>query len=99
MKHPIFPKVGELLKFTGVPDFIYPQFSHYRRASRDLVVGQVYKCTRVDIYSSYCAVWVEVNGKQIDEFLTSVCFKRNDTQVTMFDETESTPELLKGWWE
>jgi hypothetical protein len=61
---PEFPQAGDVLKFTGVPAFYYPQFTNMRvYANEHLVVGNQYTVSKSEIYSSWCAVWVEGHGE------------------------------------
>jgi hypothetical protein len=55
-----FPSVGDKLKFIGVPKVYYPMFTNMRKeAAEHLEDGKVYTVTRVEVYSSWCAVWVD----------------------------------------
>ena len=60
MKQIPFPSVGDKLKFRGVPKMYYPMFTNLKDlAEKNLKVGQVCTVRKVDIYSSWCAVWLE----------------------------------------
>lgn len=58
-----FPEVGNQLKFKGVPKMYYPMFTNMRTyANENLEVGLFYKVARAEVYSSWCAVWLEGHG-------------------------------------
>lgn len=55
-----FPYAGDKLIFTGVPQFYYPMYVNMgTRAKEVLVEGQEYVARKVEVYSSWCAVWLE----------------------------------------
>lgn len=55
-----FPRVGDTVIFTGVPEFYYPLFTDMGEAARHrLIEGQEYTVSKVEIYSSWCAIEVE----------------------------------------
>lgn len=55
-----FPSVGDKIKFLGVPEFYYPMFTSMKKLAEDnLKIGQICTVRRVEIYSSWCAVWLE----------------------------------------
>ena len=56
----VFPDKGDELIFVGVPKFFYPGFTDMREyANKVLHVGQKYIVRHSEIYSSWCAVWLE----------------------------------------
>jgi len=58
-----FPYVGDTLIFTGVPKFYYPMFTNIgKKAAETFKLGEKYKVRKVEIYSSWCAVWFEGIG-------------------------------------
>ena len=60
-----FPQVGEKLKFKGVPSVYYPMFTNIGKfAKENLVVGQEYEVSKVEVYSSWCAVWLKEFGEE-----------------------------------
>ncbi len=63
MKH-TFPKIGDKVIFKGVPDIYYPMFTCMKKhAEEKLVIGQTYTARKVEVYSSWCAIWLdEVEG-------------------------------------
>lgn len=64
-----FPTVGDKLIFTGVPKFYYPHFTCMKaRAEKDLKVNQEYTVRKVEVYSSWCAVWLEGIDGERDNF-------------------------------
>lgn len=55
-----FPKVGDILIFKGVPEIYYPHYACMGNlAKENLIVGQKYQVRNVEIYSSWCAVWLD----------------------------------------
>lgn len=59
-----FPQVGEKLKFKGVPSVYYPMFTNIGKFAKDnLVVGSEYQVSKVEVYSSWCAVWLNGFGE------------------------------------
>ena len=60
IKHTTFPNAGGKLIFNGVPSVYYPMFLNMKtEAEQFLVLGQEYTVSKVEIYSSWCAVWLE----------------------------------------
>ncbi len=60
-----FPKSGDKLKYLGVPKYYYPCFTDMKtRAESNLVTNKEYIVSKVEIFSSWCAVELEgVEGK------------------------------------
>lgn len=57
-----FPKVGDKLIFKGVPDVYFPHFKCMGEAAKKhLVVDNTYEVERVEVYSSWCSVWLKDN--------------------------------------
>lgn len=64
-----FPYEGDILIFKGVPEFYYPMYLNMGKLARkELIVGNEYKIRKVEIYSSWCAVWLEGVGGEDDYF-------------------------------
>lgn len=56
----VFPIPEEQVKFNGVPDFLYPNYSDVREnAEKKLVKDKIYTVARCHIYSSWCAIWLK----------------------------------------
>lgn len=54
-----FPQVGEKLKFKGVPSIYYPMFTNIGDFARNnLEKGKIYEVSKVEVNSSWCAVWL-----------------------------------------
>lgn len=55
-----WPKVGDKLKFKGVPKFLYPNFTNIRKLAEDnLVIDKEYTVRTCDVHSSWCSVAFE----------------------------------------
>lgn len=55
-----FPKVGDKLKFTGVPRMYYPYFTDMKTAAEtNLVLNKKYTISKVEIFSSWVSVELE----------------------------------------
>lgn len=62
-----WPKKGDKLRFKGVPKFVYPHFTNIiEKAQNKLTVGQEYTVEKSEVYSSWCAVWLEGNEGEDD---------------------------------
>lgn len=58
-----FPKVGDKLKFKTIPEFFYPCYTCMReRAQKILEKDKSYTVSHVEVYSSWCQVWLEEIG-------------------------------------
>lgn len=74
--YPEFPQTGDILEFKGCPAFYYPMFTNLREyANKNLVVGEKYVVTKSEVYSSWCAVWLEGHG---ENFLNYCFFKKKE---------------------
>ena len=63
-----FPKKGDKLIFTGVPEFYYPMFTNIGENARNLMtVGQEYTISKCEVYSSWCCVWLKELPETDDE--------------------------------
>jgi hypothetical protein len=59
-----FPCAGDKLKFRGVPSMYYPMFTNVGKfANENLKNGQEYIVSRVEVNSSWCAVWLDGFGE------------------------------------
>ncbi len=59
-----FPRRGDKLKFKGVPSMYYPMFiSVGKFANENLKIGQEYTVEKVEVNSSWCAIWLEGFGE------------------------------------
>jgi hypothetical protein len=64
-----FPKVGDLLIFTGVPEVYFPMLLPMGDYAREnLQVGQPYKVVKVELASSWCPIWVEGHEEHMLSF-------------------------------
>jgi hypothetical protein len=55
-----FPSVGDKIKFRGVPNIYYPMFTPMKKlAENNLKIGQICIVRKVEVYSSWCGVWLE----------------------------------------
>lgn len=55
-----FPKIGDTLIFKEVPKFYYPMYLDMgEKARKELIPGKKYIVSKVEIYSSWCAVWID----------------------------------------
>lgn len=55
-----FPEKGDELKFTGANKMFYPHFTDMvERGRKNLKLGEIYIVSKVEVYSSWCAVWLE----------------------------------------
>ena len=55
-----WPKPGDKLKFKGIPAFVYPHFNNIiERVKNHFKVGEIYTVSKCEVYSSWCAVWLE----------------------------------------
>lgn len=59
-----FPQKGDKLKFTGANKMFYPHFTDMvERGKKDLKIGEIYTVSKVEVYSSWCAVWLEESSQ------------------------------------
>lgn len=55
-----WPKEGDKLKFKTAEGFHYPCFTNIISfAKENLICGQEYTVRKCEVYSSWCAVWLE----------------------------------------
>jgi hypothetical protein len=61
-----WPKIGDRLTFNGVPKFFYPHFVKVGKyAEENLTKENEYIVTKCEVYSSWCAVWLEGHGDNL----------------------------------
>lgn len=59
-----FPQKGDKLKFIGANKMFYPHFTDMvERGKKDLKIGEIYTVSKVEVYSSWCAVWLEESSQ------------------------------------
>ncbi len=55
-----WPLVGDKVKFKSADRFFYPHYTDVVSfAKENLVQGQIYTVRHCEVYSSWCAVWLE----------------------------------------
>ena len=58
-----WPHIGDKLKFTGADGWFYPQHTNVIQFAKDnLKVGEIYTVRNCEVYSSWCAIWLEEGG-------------------------------------
>jgi len=63
---PIWPKAGDKVIFVGVPDFYYPMFLSMKNfCKNNLVMGETYELSHVDVLSSWVAVYLVGHEKEM----------------------------------
>ena len=72
------PKINSKVTFTGVPDFIYPNFISMKNfAKNNLTIGQKYEVEKVEANSS----WVTIYLKEFpDQMFNLIMFDFDDFQ-------------------
>ena len=59
-----FPKAGDKLIFTGVPLHFFPHFVTIGEyAEKNLVQGETYIASKVEVHSSWCSLELEGHGE------------------------------------
>lgn len=55
-----WPFVGDKVKFKSADGFFYPHYTNVISfAKENLVSGQIYTVRNCEVYSSWCALWLE----------------------------------------
>ena len=55
-----WPEIGDKVQFLGADGFFYPHFTNIIEFAKDhLHFGQIYTVRQCEVYSSWCAVWLE----------------------------------------
>ena len=55
-----WPHIGDKVKFTGADGMFSPHYTNVIQFAKDnLKVGETYTVRNCEIYSSWCAVWLE----------------------------------------
>lgn len=55
-----WPHIGDKVKFKGAHGWFYPHHTDVIQFAKDnLKVGQIYTVRKCEVYSSWCAVWLE----------------------------------------
>lgn len=58
--NPLFPLIGDKLKFKGVPDFYYPNFTNLKEdADKYLKLGEIYEIEDIIINSSWVSIYLK----------------------------------------
>jgi hypothetical protein len=59
-----WPEIGDKVRFLGAEGIFYPHFTNIIEfAKENLKVGQTYTVRNCEVYSSWCAVWLdEIKG-------------------------------------
>jgi hypothetical protein len=59
-----WPKIGDKVKFKTFLGMFYPYFTNVIQFAKDnLKVGEIYTVRNCEVYSSWCAVWLdEIEG-------------------------------------
>lgn len=71
-----FPEPGTEVEFKG-GDMAYPMFKErIDFANQNLVIGQKYKVTKTEVYSSWCAIWLDEFGQEERDFFHFSLFNK-----------------------
>jgi hypothetical protein len=55
-----WPLIGDKVKFKGADGWFYPHFTDIIQFAKDnLELGKTYIVRNCEVYSSWCAVWLE----------------------------------------
>ncbi len=55
-----WPNIGDKVKFKGADGMFYPHHVNVIQFAKDnLEVGKIYTVRNCEVYSSWCAVWLE----------------------------------------
>ena len=58
-----WPEIGDKVRFKGADGKFYPHYTNVIQFAKDnLKVGEIYTVRNCEVYSSWCAVWVEGEG-------------------------------------
>lgn len=64
-----FPKKGDKLKFKKVPAMYYPMFTNIGEYAKNHLIPEFeYTVAKVEVNSSWCAVWLEGIGDENNFF-------------------------------
>lgn len=59
-----WPEKGDLVKFKSADGFFYPHFTNViSNAKEKLEPGKCYTVQKCEVYSSWCAVWLDELGE------------------------------------
>ena len=57
------PQIGDKVKFKGAHGWFYPHHTNIIQFAKDnLKIGETYIVRNCEVYSSWCAVWLEGEG-------------------------------------
>jgi hypothetical protein len=55
-----WPETGDKVRFQGADGKFYPHYTNVIQFAKDnLMLGQIYTVRNCEVYSSWCAVWLE----------------------------------------
>ena len=55
-----WPEIGDKVRFKSAEGVFYPHFTNVIQFAKDnLKVGEIYTVRKCEVYSSWCAVWLE----------------------------------------
>lgn len=55
-----WPEIGDKVRFQGADGMFYPHYTNVIQFAKDnLKVGEIYTVRNCEVYSSWCAVWLE----------------------------------------
>ena len=58
-----WPEIGDKVRFQGADGMFYPHYTNVIQFAKDnLKVGEIYTVRNCEVYSSWCAVWLEEKG-------------------------------------
>ena len=62
-----WPHIGDKVKFKGADGMFYPHYTNVIQFAKDnLKVGEIYTVRNCEVYSSWCAVWLEeIEGEHL----------------------------------
>lgn len=61
-----WPETGDLLTFGGVPKYYYMMSETMKSwAADNLILGNAYKVSKCEVYSSWCAIWLEGISEEV----------------------------------
>ena len=61
---PRWPKIGDKVKFLTAEGWFYPHYTNViANAKAKLRMGEIYTVSKCEVYSSWCAVWLEGFGE------------------------------------
>jgi hypothetical protein len=66
---PRWPKIGDKVKFLTAEGHFYPHYNNViAYAKENLRMGEIYTVSKCEVYSSWCAVWLEGFGEHFFHF-------------------------------